>query len=103
MKVSGKIFAGFLFLMLLAMLVTLNQLSIIHQMQATNRDLSEINMSAASTALRMQELADVIREDSRKYFATTDPIYDRQISDVRQEMLDGIAILAKSGRSERER
>jgi len=104
MKVSSKIIAGFLILMLLAVIVAAYQRSIIHQMQAINRDISEIDMNAALTALRTQELAAEILEDSRKYFATEDPsIYDGQIGEVRQELLEGIAMLEKSGRSDRER
>src|SRR5262245_28950927 len=104
MKVSSKIIAGFLILMLLAVIVAAYQRSIIRQMQAINRDISEIDMNAALTALRTQELAAVILEDSRKYFVTTDPsIYDGLIGEARQELLDDIGMLGKSGRSDRER
>jgi signal transduction histidine kinase len=105
MKVSSKIIAGFLILMLLAVIVTANQRSIIHQMQVINRNISEIDMNAALTALRTQELAAEIWEDSRKYFAATSDssIYDRRIGEDRQELLDDIAMLEKSGRSDVER
>ena len=103
MKVSSKIIAGVLILMLVALLVLLNQLSVIHQMQAINRDLSEINMNAASIVLRMEELAAIIKEDSQKYFATRDPIYDRQIADLQEEFRDDQRELEKTGRSDRER
>jgi len=104
MKVSSKIIAGFMILMLLAVIVAAYQRSIIHQMQGINRDISEIDMNAALTALRTQELAAVILEDSRKYFVTEDPsIYDGLIGEVRLELLDAIAMLEKSARSDRER
>jgi two-component system sensor histidine kinase GlrK len=103
MKVSSKIVAGFLILMLLGIVVLANQLNVIHQMQAINRDLSEIDMNAASAALGMEEVAGVIKEDSRKYFATGDPIYDQQIADLRQEFRSSLAGLRKNGRSDRER
>jgi two-component system sensor histidine kinase GlrK len=103
MKVSSKIIAGFLILMLLGILVLANQLSVLHQMQAINRDLSEIDMNAASTVLRMDELATVIKEDSRKYFATGDAIYDQQIADLRLEFQSSLAGLRKTGRSDHER
>jgi two-component system sensor histidine kinase GlrK len=103
MKVSSKISAGFLFLMLLAMVVLGNLLTVIHQMQRINRDLSEINMNAASTVLHLEELAATIQEDSRKYFATGDSIYDRQIADLRDEFLDSIAALRKTAGSDQER
>jgi signal transduction histidine kinase len=102
MKVSSKIIAGFLILMLLGIVVLANQLSVIDQMQAINRDLSEIDMNAASTVLRLEELAGVIKEDSRKYFATGDPIYDQQITELRQEFQSSLAGLRKTARSDRE-
>jgi signal transduction histidine kinase len=103
MKVSSKIIAGFLIVMLLAIVVLANQLSVIHQMQTINRELSEIDMNAASTVLRMEEVAAVIKEDSRKYFATGDPIYDQQIAELGQDFQNSLAGLRKNTRSDRER
>ena len=103
MKVSSKIIAGFLIVMLLAIVVLANQLSVIHQMQAINRELSEVDMNAASAVLRMEEVAAVIKEDSRKYFATGDPIYDQQIAELQQDFQSSLAGLRKNARSERER
>ncbi len=103
MKFSSKIIAGFLVLMLLAVIVLANQLNVIHRMQTINRELSDINMNAVSAALRMQEVAGVIKEDSRKYFATADPIYDQQITDLREEFQTSLAGLQKNARSDRER
>src|SRR5437879_1117967 len=102
MKVSSKIIAGFLILMLVGLVALANQLSVIHQMQAINHDLSEINMNLASTALRMQELASIVAEDSRKFLVTHDAIYERQIAEIRQEFLGNLEILEKTGRSKRE-
>ncbi len=102
MKVSSKIIAGFLILMLVGLVALANQLSVIHQMQAINHDLSEINMNLASRALRMQELASIVAEDSRKFFVTHDAIYERQIAEIRQEFLANLEILEKTGRSKRE-
>ena len=92
MKVSSKIIAGFLIVMLLAIVVLANELSVIHQMQSINRELSEIDMNAASTVLRMEEVAAVIKEDSRKYFATGDPIYDQQITELRQDFQSSLGV-----------
>ena len=102
MKVSSKIIAGFLILMLVGLVALANQLSVIHQMQAINHDLSEINMNLASTALRLQELASIVAEDSRKFLVTHDAIYERQIAEIRQEFLGKLEILEKTGRSKRE-
>src|SRR5438034_6587630 len=102
MKVSSKIIAGFLILMLVGLVALANQLSVIHQMQAINHDLSEINMNLASRALRMQERASIVAEDARKFFVTHDAIYKRQIAESRQECLAKLEILEKPGRSKRE-
>jgi len=102
MKVSSKIIAGFLILMLVALVALANQLSVIHQMQAINHDLSEINMNLASKALRMEQLASIIEEDSRKFFATRDALYERQIAEIRQEFVSNLEFLAKTGRSKTE-
>src|SRR5439155_1472895 len=67
-----------------------------------NPALSEINMNLASTALRMIELASIVEEDSRKFFVTHDAIYERQITEIRQEFLGNLEILEKMGRSKRE-
>jgi two-component system, NtrC family, sensor histidine kinase GlrK len=99
MKVSSKIIAGFLILMLVALVALANQLSVIHQMQAINHDLSEINMNLASKALRMEQLAAIIEEDSRKFFVTRDSIYQRQIAEIRQEFAENLEFLGKTARS----
>jgi two-component system, NtrC family, sensor histidine kinase GlrK len=102
MKVSSKIIAGFLILMLVTLVALANQLSVIHQMQAINHDLSEINMNLASKALRMEQLASIIEEDSRKFFVTRDALYERQIAEIRQEFVSNLEFLAKTGRSKTE-
>ena len=103
MKVSTKIISGFLILMLLGLVVLLNQLSLIHKMQLINRDLSEINMNSAITVLRMRELTDVLNNDSRKYFAVRDSIYENLINESRRDLLDDLARLQKTVRSASER
>src|SRR5579862_7005710 len=103
MKVSSKITAGFLILMLLAVVVVGNQLSVIHQMHAINRDLSDIDMNAVSTVLHTADVAAIIQEDSRKYFATGDPIYEQQIADLRDEFQTSLARLRKNPGGDSER
>src|SRR5437773_1900055 len=103
MRVSSKIISGFLILMLLGLVVLANQLSLIHKMQLINRDLSEINMNSAITVLRMRELTDVLNNDSRKYFAVRDSIYENLINESRQDLLDDLARLQKTVRSAAER
>jgi two-component system sensor histidine kinase GlrK len=103
MKVSSKIISGFLVLMLLALVVLGHQLSAIHQMQAVNRELSEINLRSATTVVEMQRLADLLGEDAYKYFLLLDPQYDRQIGDLRNDFLQHLSLLRENAKSERER
>jgi signal transduction histidine kinase len=103
MKVSSKIVAGFLFLILLAIVVLINHLSAIHQIQSANRELSEINLVSAKTAVQMQKLADLIDEVTKKYFSALDKSYDRQVIDNRDEFQRDILRLRETARSTRER
>src|SRR5262245_44722967 len=104
MKVSSKIISGFLVLILLAIVVLANQLSAIHQMQAVNRELSEINVKSARTVLEMQELAELLEEYARKYFEVAlDTQYDGQISGTRSDFIELLARLGQTANSEREK
>jgi signal transduction histidine kinase len=103
MRVSSKIIAGFLALMLLAIIVVANQLMAIRQMQAVNHDLSEIDFSkSAITVLDMQKLADLLGDDSKKYFATLDSLYERHTTRLRDEFIEDLGKLRQSASSERE-
>ena len=103
MRVSSKIIAGFLALMLLAIIVVANQLMAIRQMQAVNHDLSEIDFSkSAITVLDMQRLADLLGDDSKKYFATLDSLYERHTTRLRDEFIEDLGKLRQSASSERE-
>jgi signal transduction histidine kinase len=103
MRVSTKIISGFGILLGLAFIGLAYQVSVIHQMQSINRDLSAINLRSASSALRTMELAETLEEFSRKYFVAGDPIYERQLEGVRQEFLSNLMELRTTVRSERER
>lgn len=103
MRVSSKIIAGFLILMLLAVVLLANQLNAIHQMQQVNREFADVDMNAAKAALHIYQVADIITDDSKKYFAVLDPIYDAQIADYRDDVLKEIATLEKAAHSKSER
>src|SRR5215813_6504425 len=102
MKVSSKIIAGFLALMLLAIIVVANQLTAINQLQAVNRDLSEINVKTATTVLDMLKSADSIVEFSQKYFAGLDSWYEQLLFRNRDDFLEDLGRLRQTARSERE-
>src|SRR5437588_2332905 len=104
MKVSSKIVSAFLVLMLLAVVVLGNQLTVIYQMQNVNRDLFELDMTAATTVLDIQQLTEIIKDDSRKYFAVDDPTgYEKQLTEFRGDFLEDLAKLQKTARFETER
>ena len=102
-KVSTKIISGFLILMLLAIAVVAYELSVVYQMQAVNHELAGIDINAATTALDMEKLADLLKEDSEKYFGGLDPIYDRQTASYRDDFVEDLTKLEKTVRSESER
>jgi two-component system sensor histidine kinase GlrK len=103
MRVSTRIVFGLGILLAVAVGALAYQVQVIHQMQSINRDLSAINFRAASTALRMVQMSETIGEFSRKYFVAGDPIYDRQLDEIRQEFLESVAELQKTVRSTKER
>jgi len=103
MKVSSKIISGFLVLMLLALVALGNQLSAIHEMQAVHKELSEYNVSSATTVLELQKFAELLDEDARKYFASLDPLYDEQIQGFRNDFLHDLTRLRETAKSPEEK
>lgn len=103
MRVSTKTVSGFGILLVLACIGLAYQVSVLHQMQSINRDLSAINLRAASASLRTMQLGLTLEEFARKYFVAGDPIYERQIEGVRQEFLNNLADMRDTVRSGRER
>lgn len=103
MRVSTKIVLGFLVLMLLGVIVLVQQLSAIHQMQAVNRDLSNLNVIAATGVLRLEKLAELLGDDTKKYLGTLDPAYDYQLSGFRDDFLEELGRLRTNISSDRER
>src|ERR1700693_5520683 len=103
MKVSSKIISGFFVLMLLALAVLAYQLTVIHQMQSVNHDLSEIDMNSATIVLRLDKTAGLLSEDCKKYFIDLDPGYEHDITLYHQDFLDDLAEFRRTARSGRER
>ena len=103
MRVSTKIVAGFAILFGLACIGLAYQVSVIHQMQSLNLDLSASTLRSASAALRTMQLGVDLEEFARKYFVAADPIYERQLEGVRQEFLSNLAEMKETVRTGRER
>jgi signal transduction histidine kinase len=103
MRVSTKTISGFGILLGLACIGLAYQVSVLHQMQSINRDLSAVNMRSASAALRARQLGATLEEFARKYFVAGDPIYERQLEGVHQDFLANLTDLRDTTRTDRER
>jgi len=104
MKVSSKIVLGFVILLLVGLVSLWYQITVIHRMQSVNEDLSELNLTSATTALRIQENTLFLTQDAtRKYFVALDKGYGDQITTTRDGLLEDITSLQETVRSERER
>src|SRR5262245_23098114 len=103
MKVSTKIISGIGILLVLSLFVLVNQLFVVRQLELMDRDLADFNVSSALTAVEMTRLADTLTEDSKKYFANRDPLYERLVTRMRDDFAQAIARLEKTLRSDRER
>src|SRR5688572_27230869 len=84
MRVSTRIILGFGVLMGLAILAVLYQVSVIHEMQSINQELSAINVRAAETALKLIQLTDEIKISADKAYISGPP-YDRLLDEYLQE------------------
>jgi signal transduction histidine kinase len=103
MRVSSKIIAGFLAVMLLAIIVVANQLTAIQQLGAVNHEMSEIDVAkSAITVLDMERAADVLGDDAQKYFTGLDPLYEQHMMRVRDEVLEDFDRLRQTATSEAE-
>jgi len=102
MKVSSKIISGFLILMLLAIVVVAYELSVIYQMQGVNKELADIDINAAATALDMDKATERLDEYSRKFLVTLEPLYDKKTVDKRDEFLVDLGYLQNAARSKSE-
>jgi two-component system sensor histidine kinase GlrK len=103
MRVSTKIVSGFGILMVLAVVALAYQVSVIHEMQSINRDLSGVNFRAASTVLEMLHILETVEEFSTKYFLLGYPVYEQTLTDVRQEFMEDFQQLQTTVRTDQER
>ena len=104
MKVSTRIITGFAFLLTLSLATTLYQLYMIQRMQSINQDLSQVNFEAAGIVQNMnQEMFD-LEDYSRKYFVLNgDPMYERELGDIRTDFISDLTRLETKARTPRER
>jgi len=79
MKLASKIGLGYALVILAMSGILLYQASVIYQMQAGNRRLSEVSFEVASLATSLRQALDPVEEFSRKFSVTQDPGYLDQI------------------------
>src|SRR5262245_1680074 len=103
MKVSTKIISGIGILLVFSFFALVTQLFVVRQLELMTRDLADVNMSSATTALHMMRLAETLTDDSRKYLALRDPLYEQQVTLLRDNFAQDLAHLEKTSRSDRER
>jgi two-component system sensor histidine kinase GlrK len=102
MRVSTRIILGFATLMILLVCALAYQVSIIHEMQSINQDLSSTNFNAASSVLRLRQYGDSIDELSQKYFVS--PVsYEPQLESYHKQFLDELTTLRGTVRTDSER
>lgn len=86
MKVSTRIITGFGVLLILSLATALYQLYMIHRVQTINQNLSKINFTESGIVQAMNQDMFDLEDYSRKYFALRgDPVYERQLGEIRDE------------------
>ncbi|MBI2817608.1 MAG: HAMP domain-containing protein [Acidobacteria bacterium] len=104
MRISAKIAAGYAILIALIVAVLTYQISLFHQMQSINRDLSEIDFRSAIVSLQLVRDLDEVEEFTRKFFATGgDPGYASRLQGLRDAFSRRVQELESLPISEAER
>jgi two-component system sensor histidine kinase GlrK len=86
MTLAAKISAGFLFLVMLMVVLSWSQLALIYRLHAEGRKLSQISLETASSSLRLQGQVARLRELSHKHLVLQDPAYATEAGRVREEI-----------------
>src|SRR5437899_2981924 len=102
MKVPTKLIAGLGILMLLPLLALGFKVSSFRKFKPFNRTFPAFNFQSAFITLNLSQLSATIKEFSQKYFVAYDPIYDRQLEEMRKEFGEDIHDLRKNVRTDRE-
>jgi two-component system sensor histidine kinase GlrK len=104
MRVSTRIITGFAVLLILGAATAIYQISIIHRMQRINEDLSQVNFEAAGIVQKMNQDMFDLEDYSRKYFVLKgDPLYERELADIRNSFTTDLTGLVSKARTPRER
>jgi two-component system sensor histidine kinase GlrK len=102
MKIATKITAGYGVLIALMIISLVYHISLIHQMESINRDLSNVSFRAAVSALQLRRNLDQIKEFTQKFFISGSE-YAGQLEDMHKAFGDNLHELRSLARSEKER
>jgi two-component system sensor histidine kinase GlrK len=104
MRVSTKIISGFATVLLVALGALTYQVMIVHRMQSINKDLSQVNFEAATVVQQMDQRMLDLDANIKKYFVTNgDPIYMKELADLRTEVGVDLGKLEATARTPPER
>ena len=102
MRIATKIALGYSILILLMVGLLVYHTSLIRQMEAINRQLSDINFRAAITALELLSDLSQLEEATGKFVATGRPEYAAQVKKAREAFTANLDRMRALGHSERE-
>ncbi len=102
MKISEKIIAGYIILIILMAGAIAFEVLAIHRIQAISLGLSQVNFRARLAALQLMRDRDLVDEYCRKYFTNGDPDFIPVIGQRQKEFEATLADVKKNGRSKTE-
>jgi two-component system sensor histidine kinase GlrK len=103
MKISTKITAGYGILIALMIAVLVYQVSLIHDLESINSNLSRINFRAAKTSLQLMRDLDQIEEFAKKVFVTGgDPGYANKLREWQDSFTSNLQVIGSLDLSEKE-
>lgn len=93
MRLATRLAAGYGLAIAVLAGMGVYQLAAIGRLQATNRELSRVSLTAVSTALRVRRGVEQVRELTAKLFVLGDPDYAAVLGELRQQVDPRVAAL----------
>jgi signal transduction histidine kinase len=85
MKITTRIISGYGILIFVLVGLVVYQVLTINRMQTINRTLKDINFKSATACLQVMRDLDLVKEFTRKSFASADPDYRKRLQDHQKE------------------
>ena len=93
MKLATRLAAGYALVIAVMAGMGAYQLALIDQLLATNRQLSQVSLTAVSSVLRLRRSVEQIRELTAKLFVLRDPDYASMLGGLREQAGQGVRLL----------